>query len=69
MTDYNLYRGSIFHCIENDSNVEPAYFPDGLMVVSGGRIVEVGEYSEPRRNCSSRCPLWAQYAPGRSGLL
>ena len=44
MTDYNLYRGSIFHCIENASNVEPVYFPDGLMVVSGGRIVEVGEY-------------------------
>ena len=43
MTDYNLYRGSIFHCIENDSNVEPVYFPDGLMVVSGGKIVEVGK--------------------------
>ena len=46
MTAYNLYRGSIFHCIENASNVEPIYFQDGLMVVSGGKIVEVGEYSK-----------------------
>ena len=45
MTEYNLYRGSIFHCIEDGSNVKPIYFPDGLLVVSGGRIVEVGEYS------------------------
>jgi len=41
MTDYNLYRGSIFHCIEDSSNVKPVYFPDGLMVVREGRIVEV----------------------------
>ena len=34
MTNYNLYRGSIFHCIEDGGNVEPVYFPDGLMVVS-----------------------------------
>ena len=46
MTDYKLYRGSIFHCIENASNIEPVYFQDGLMVVSKGRIVEVGVYSE-----------------------
>ena len=46
MTDHNLYRGSIFHCIEDGGDVEPVYFPDGLMVVSGGRIVEVGEYSK-----------------------
>ena len=37
MTDYNLYRGSIFHCIEDASNVKPVYFPDGLMVVSEGK--------------------------------
>ena len=53
MTDYSLYRGSIFHCIENGSNVEPVYFPDGLMAVSGGRIVEVGEYSELSAKFSS----------------
>ena len=45
MTEYNLYRGSIFHCIEDGSNVQPIYFPDGLLVVSGGKILEVGEYS------------------------
>ena len=46
MTDYKLYRSSIFHCIEDASNVKPVYFQDGLMVVSEGKIVEVGEYSK-----------------------
>jgi len=46
MTDYNFYRGSIFHCIETSSGVEPAYYEDGLMVVKGERIVEVGDYVE-----------------------
>ena len=40
MTDYNLYRGSIFHCIEDGSNVKPVYFPDGLMVVVKGRLLK-----------------------------
>ena len=57
MTDYNLYRGSIFHCIEDASNVKPVYFPDGLMVVSEGRIVEVGEYSKLSVRFSSGNPI------------
>ncbi len=46
MTNYNLYRGSIFHCIETSGGIEPVYHEDGLMVVKGERIVEVGDYAE-----------------------
>ena len=57
MTKHNLYRGSIFHCIEDGSNVKPVYFPDGLMVVSEGKIVEVGEYSKLSVRFSSGDPI------------
>ena len=33
MSEYNHYRGSIYHCIESGSEIEPIYIEDGLMVV------------------------------------
>ena len=53
MTNHSLYRGSIFHCIETSSGVEPAYHEDGLMVIKGERIVEVGGYAELSARYSS----------------
>ena len=46
MTNHSLYRSSIFHCIETSGGVEPVYYEDGLMVIKGARIVEVGDYAE-----------------------
>ena len=46
MTNHSLYRSSIFHCIETSGGVEPVYYEDGLMVIEGERIVEVGDYAE-----------------------
>ena len=47
MSQYNLFRASIYHCTESDRVIEAAYFPDGLMVVDNdsGKILEVGEYT------------------------
>ena len=48
MSENNFFRGSIYHCIEANDNIEPIYIPDGLMVVNGesGRIVDIGAYSD-----------------------
>ena len=48
MSQYNHYRGSIYHCIENRSEIEPIYIEDGLMVVDVdlGNIIEVGSFNE-----------------------
>ena len=48
MSQYNHYRGSIYHCIESGSEIEPIYIEDGLMVVDvdSGNIVEVGSFNE-----------------------
>ena len=48
MSEYNHYRGSIYHCIESGSEIEPIYIEDGLMVVDvdSGNIVEVGSFNE-----------------------
>jgi len=40
MADYNLYRGSIFHCIEDGSNVKPVYFQDGLKMFVKERLLK-----------------------------
>ncbi len=47
MSQYNLFRASIYHCTESDRVIEAVYFPDGLMVVDNdsGKILEVGEYN------------------------
>ena len=47
MSQYNLFRASIYHCTESDRVIEAVYFPDGLMVVDNdsGKILEVGEYT------------------------
>ena len=47
MSQYNLFRASIYHCTESDRLIEAVYFPDGLMVVDNdsGKILEVGEYT------------------------
>ena len=47
MSQYKLFRGSIYHCIESAGNVKPVFISDGLMVVDreSGRVVKVGEYS------------------------
>ncbi|MDP6163217.1 MAG: guanine deaminase [Candidatus Thioglobus sp.] len=47
MSDHNLFRGSIYHCVEAAGNIRPVYISDGLMVVDreSGRVVEVGDYS------------------------
>ncbi|MCS5592381.1 MAG: guanine deaminase [Gammaproteobacteria bacterium] len=46
MSDYSLYRSSIFHCVENTSTVEADYYADGLMVVQHGKIIELGCYDQ-----------------------
>jgi len=53
MSQYNLFRASIYHCTESDRVIEAVYFPDGLMVVDNdsGKILEVGEYT-------STAPKW-----------
>ena len=47
MSQYNLFRASIYHCTESDRVVEAVYIPDGLMVVDNdsGQILEVGDYT------------------------
>ena len=46
MSDYSLYRSSIFHCIENANTIEADYYADGLMAVQHGKIVELGYYDQ-----------------------
>ena len=46
MSNYSLYRSSIFHCIENANTLEADYYEDGLMVVQYGKIVELGHYAQ-----------------------
>jgi len=48
MSENNFFRGSIYHCIEANDNIEPIYISDGLMVVNSesGRIVDIGAYSD-----------------------
>ena len=52
MSEYNHYRGSIYHCIESGSEIEPIYIEDGLMVVDvdSGNIVKVGSFDELFQN-------------------
>jgi guanine deaminase len=47
MSQYNLFRASIYHCTESDRVIEAVYIPDGLMVVDNdsGQILEVGDYT------------------------
>ena len=47
MSQYNLFRASIYHCTESDRVIEAVYIPDGLMVVDSdsGQILDVGEYT------------------------
>ncbi len=47
MSQYNLFRASIYHCTESDRAIEAVYIPDGLMVVDNdsGQILEVGDYT------------------------
>ena len=47
MSQYNLFRASIYHCTESDRVIEAIYIPDGLMVVDNdsGQILEVGDYT------------------------
>jgi len=47
MSQYNLFRSSIYHCTESDRVIEAVYIPDGLMVVDSdsGKILDVGEYT------------------------
>ena len=47
MSQYNLFRSSIYHCTESDRVIEAVYIPDGLMVVDSdsGQILDVGEYT------------------------
>ena len=56
MSQYNLFRASIYHCTESDRVIEAVYFPDGLMVVDNdsGKILEVGEYT-------TTAPKWPNY--------
>ena len=48
MSQNNFFRGSIYHCVEKNGNLNPFYFDDGLMVVDNetGRIVDVGSFSD-----------------------
>ena len=48
MSQNNFFRGSIYHCVEKNGNLNPIYFDDGLMVVDNetGRIVDVGSFSD-----------------------
>ena len=43
----NFFRGDIYHCIENNGDIEPIFVADGLMVVdsTSGRIIDIGSYS------------------------
>jgi len=47
MSQYNLFRASIYHCTESDRVIEAVYIPDGIMVVDSdsGKVLDVGEYS------------------------
>jgi len=47
MSQYNLFRASIYHCTESDRVIEAVYIPDGLMVVDSdsGQILDLGEYT------------------------
>ena len=46
----NFFRGSIYHCIEENGSLKPIYFDDGLMVVDNksGKIIDVGNFSDLR---------------------
>ena len=50
MSQNNYFRGSIYHCIEEDGSLKPIYFDDGLMVVDNksGKIIDVGNFSDLR---------------------
>ena len=47
MMSNNFFRGDIYHCIENNGDIEPIFVADGLMVVdsTSGRIIDIGSYS------------------------
>lgn len=57
MTDYSLYRASIFHCLENGNTVEADYYADGLLVIHKGKIVEVGHYAQLISQFSAEDPV------------
>jgi guanine deaminase len=48
VSEYNHYRGAIYHCTESNEVLEPNYFVDGLMVVDNdsGSIIEVGDFNQ-----------------------
>ena len=50
MSQNNYFRGSIYHCIEENGSLKPIYFDDGLMVVDNksGKIIDVGNFSDLR---------------------
>tara|TARA_Y100000389_G_scaffold71119_1_gene67855 strand:- start:786 stop:2099 length:1314 start_codon:yes stop_codon:yes gene_type:complete len=50
MSQNNFFRGSIYHCIEENGSLKPIYFDDGLMVVDNksGKIIDVGNFSDLR---------------------
>ena len=50
MCQNNFFRGSIYHCIEENGSLKPIYFDDGLMVVDNksGKIIDVGNFSDLR---------------------
>ena len=50
MSQNNYFRGSIYHCIEENGSLKPVYFDDGLMVVDNksGKIIDVGNFSDLR---------------------
>lgn len=50
MSQNNYFRGSIYHCIEENGSLKPIFFDDGLMVVDNksGKIIDVGNFSDLR---------------------